>query len=148
MSSRSPQVRGRVREWALDRCAYCHAPQLLSWTSHEIDHIVPPGKGGTNGEENLCLSCRDCNLYKSENVQAIDPLTRDLVTLFHPRLHDWNAHFRWSEQGHRIEGRSPTGRATVQLLRMNEIPKVDLRELWVSWDLFPPHTDARATINE
>lgn len=144
MSVRSPQVRRRVREWALDRCVYCHAPESLSWSPHEVDHIVPANKGGTNDDENLCLGCRDCNLYKSDHIVATDPLTGESASLFHPRLQDWNTHFRWSVQGNKIEGSSPTGRATIHLLRMNEVAKVKLRELWVKWGEFPPPTDARA----
>jgi hypothetical protein len=32
-------------------------------------------------------------LRKGARLSAIDPTTGDTTQLFHPRLHDWNAHF-------------------------------------------------------
>jgi len=39
------------------------------------------------------------------------------VRLFHPRKDDWEKHFRW--EGALLLSRTPTGRATVQVLAMN-----------------------------
>lgn len=46
--------RGRVRCW------YCGTP-MQAW---HIDHKTPLARGGSNGSENLCLACADCNLKK------------------------------------------------------------------------------------
>jgi 5-methylcytosine-specific restriction endonuclease McrA len=46
--------RGRVRCW------YCGTP-MQKW---HIDHKTPLARGGSNGPENLCLACVDCNLKK------------------------------------------------------------------------------------
>ena len=46
-----------------------------------------------------------------------DPKLGGQVPVFHPRQQDWKEHFRWA--GFRVIGRSSSGRATVELLRMN-----------------------------
>lgn len=43
------------------RCAYCG--DLLS-NGYHIDHKTPVSRGGTNGPENLHLTCAKCNLRK------------------------------------------------------------------------------------
>lgn len=50
-------------------------------------------------------------------MTCLDPKSGAQVPVFHPRRQDWSEHFRWV--GFRIIGRTPTGRATVELLRMN-----------------------------
>jgi len=48
------------------------------------------------------------------------------VPLFHPRRDRWTDHFAW--EGAVVIGRTPVGRATVQLLAMNDWQRVELRE--------------------
>jgi hypothetical protein len=48
-----------------------------------------------------------------------------LVRLFHPRLDSWEDHFEVC--GALILGRTPIGRATVQLLAMNDDDRVEMR---------------------
>lgn len=43
-------------------CSYCKCG--IEQTFH-VDHIVPVSRGGTNGEDNLQLTCPSCNLRKS-----------------------------------------------------------------------------------
>lgn len=43
-------------------CAYCGCES----GPHEIDHIVPVKRGGTNDPDNLCVACRPCNISKSD----------------------------------------------------------------------------------
>lgn len=62
------------------------------------------------------------------NIASIDPETGVVVTLFHPRLQAWRDHFRTGKDG-RIVGATPEGRATVQLLEMNDPGRVQLRAL-------------------
>lgn len=45
-------------------CAYCEEPL----DGFEVDHIIPHSKGGTCELENLCISCRDCNLKKGASA--------------------------------------------------------------------------------
>jgi len=34
-----------------------------------------------------------------EHIEAVDPDTEVAVRLFHPREHEWTAHFQWSDGG-------------------------------------------------
>jgi hypothetical protein len=52
-------------------------------------------------------------------------VTLDIVPLFHPRNGDWSEHFVF-ESG-RIMGLTAVGRATAQLLAMNDIRRLELR---------------------
>jgi hypothetical protein len=59
-----------------------------------------------------------CNGRKYNKVAGIDPLTQELAPLFNPRKQQWQDHFTWSEDGLLIIGLTPTGRATVETLRV------------------------------
>ena len=120
-------VRNQVRERAGNVCEYCRIPQdALPWARFHIEHIRARQHRGTDALENLALSCRRCNSHKGPNLASIDPVTDELVQLFHPRTDHWEDHFTLSE--HRIMGRSPMGRATVALLNMNSPDRVQLRK--------------------
>jgi hypothetical protein len=67
---------------------------------------------------NLALACHRCNLKKGTNLTGVDPVSGELVRLFHPRQDRWEEHFL--VEGVRIEGRTPVGRATVRVLAMND----------------------------
>ncbi len=62
--------------------------------------------------------------------EARDPLSGDLVQLFHPRRNGWAEHFRLHLNG-RIEGRTAIGRATVAQLAMNRRTAMRARRLWL-----------------
>ena len=66
-----------------------------------MEHITPEAQGGTSDEENLWLSCRNCNEFKGIQTHARDMLTGRWVPLFHPRRQKWSQHFVWSEDGTR-----------------------------------------------
>jgi hypothetical protein len=74
---------------------------------------------------NLALACVSCSLRKGARRTAKDPQSGKQAPLFHPRDWRWTDHFRWI--GVRVEGISPTGRATVALLRMNREIAVAIR---------------------
>jgi hypothetical protein len=112
----------RVREAAGRRCGYCLSPQRLVMARLEVEHIIPRARGGTDEESNLWLSCPLCNRAKSDRISATDPNTGDEVSLFHPRRQRWADHFRWSDDGLRILGLTPTGRATVAALHLDSDP--------------------------
>jgi hypothetical protein len=82
--------------------------------------------------------CLLCNSHKGIHQQAVDPLTNQIVPLFHPVKQTWDDHFSWSENKTNIIGQTPTGRATIDLLKMNRPQLVFLREIWQSVDQFPP----------
>lgn len=100
----------------------------------EVDHIIPPVRGGTDDGDNLALACRACNLFKA------DHLTGDAGAperLFHPRRDDWAAHFHINEETGEITGSSLIGEATVTRLRMTAPPRLQARRLWRALGLFP-----------
>jgi hypothetical protein len=86
-----------------------------------------PSRWGETIFDNLCLACRSCNEFKASHNAGIDPSTGDETPLFHPRRERWGDHFAWSPDGARIEGLTPSGRATVITLRMNNAVVVAAR---------------------
>ena len=138
MSRLSLAVRRRAQRRARNLCEYCRT--LMDLTGHEftIDHILPEARGGTGDFDNLCFCCFWCNNYKQARTHALDPRTGQRVPLFHPRRDLWEEHFRWNASATRILGRTPTGRATIQALRLNRPSLVEARRIWVRHDLHPP----------
>lgn len=41
-----------------DKCWWCQRPCS---SEYEVDHLIPLARGGTNGPENIVISCRPCN---------------------------------------------------------------------------------------
>jgi hypothetical protein len=134
----SDAVRARVRAAAGDRCGYCLCHQRYVLGPHEVEHILPLAANGTDDEENLWLACARCNRFKGAQVEAVDPATGQACRLFNPRAQRWGEHFRWSADGERIEGLTPTGRATVAALRMNHEHSVAIRRNWTLAGWHPP----------
>ncbi|MBK9336737.1 MAG: HNH endonuclease [Lewinellaceae bacterium] len=54
---------------------------------------MPRSKQGSDDLENLALSCPACNAHKHTKLAALDPLTRKVVPIFHPRTQHWQEHF-------------------------------------------------------
>ena len=133
-----PEVRARVRAQAGNRCGYCLSPQRLVLALLEIEHIIPSACGGSDAEDNLWLACRLCNAYKAAQVVALDPESGQRVRLFDPRRQRWSDHFVWSEDGVRILGKTPCGRATVIALQMNNPVAVMVRTEWAAVGWHPP----------
>ena len=118
-------TRDFVRRRAAGRCEYCLLRQEYSDLTHHVEHIVAKQHGGSDDAGNLALACHRCNLRKGPNLTAIDPETRQVVPLFHPRSDNWAEHFIWESE--RIVGITCVGRATVQLLAMNDARRLELR---------------------
>lgn len=137
----SEALRQRVREAARHRCGYCLSPQSLVMGTLEIEHLVPRAQGGGDEEDNLWLSCSLCNRYKGTQTSAIDPLTGNNAQLFNPHHDSWSNHFRWSADGVRIEGLTPTGRAMVEALKLNNELAVEVRRNWVRAGWHPPEIE-------
>jgi hypothetical protein len=115
-----------VRRRAEGVCEYCRLPQhALPVSDFHIEHVTARQHGGPDDEGNLAVACERCNLYKGPNLSAIDPETRQVVPLFHPRRDSWDAHFE--VRGVAIVGLTPTGRATAALLNMNAPARLRLR---------------------
>jgi hypothetical protein len=118
------------------RCEYCQ----ISWENldlpFEVDHIIADHHLGQTRANNTCLACFACNRHKGPNVAGVDPATKKIVPLFHPRRHKWSRHFRWD--GAVVVGQTPTGRATIITLKINLDHRVDLRQGLIDEGVFPP----------
>jgi hypothetical protein len=123
-------LRDLVRERAGGCCEYCHLPQEFSELLFHMEHIIPRQHCHDDTAENLALACPACNLVKGPNLTGIDPLTKQVTTLFHPRRNKWNEHFGYD--GTRIAGKTSNGRTTVSLLRMNDAYRLRIRALLVA----------------
>lgn len=119
-------LRDFVRQRASNRCEYCRLRQRHTplFTFH-IEHIHAKQHGGTDDPLNLALACNRCNRAKGPNLSSFDPATGQMVRLFNPRTDTWEAHFVF--QGAVIVGCTPEGRATVELLKMNEAKRLRTR---------------------
>ncbi|NJO79933.1 MAG: HNH endonuclease [Cyanobacteria bacterium RM1_2_2] len=143
----SKEIRQQVRERANYLCEYCHSLEEASAARFEIDHIQPRSLGGTDVFENLALVCQRCNSYRYNFTEGIDPESQVPITLFNPRLHQWNEHFAWEKGGLVIRGRSSMGRATCDRLDLNDQKHnegaiVKARRLWIQGGWHPPSDDA------
>lgn len=127
MNPNYPFVSARARH----ACEYCRAPEAVFNLPFEVEHVKPRAHGGETTEDNLALSCRSCNLYKSDYVQAVDELTGQEVSLFNPRLNAWQEHFSIVEETGEVKGLTASGRATVSRLRINGAKQVAARKQWI-----------------
>jgi HNH endonuclease len=144
----SVALRRQVRLRADARCEYCHSPEKVSAARFEVDHTHPRSLGGSDDFENLALACQRCNGNRYNFIQAADPLTKQQVALFNPRVHQWAEHFQWSQEGCYILGTSAIGRATVVRLDMNDelhndAAIVEARAAWIGVGWHPPKDDPR-----
>jgi len=120
------KTRDAVRERAKSRCEYCSTPEwVTSFLPFHTDHIIARQHRSDDSLDNLALACDRCNAYKGPNLSSIDPVTDEVVELFHPRRQAWGDHFEEIEGV--IKGLTPQGKATVQLLNMNAKRRVQLR---------------------
>ncbi|MBZ0281934.1 MAG: HNH endonuclease [Anaerolineae bacterium] len=133
----SETLRQQVTKRAHGLCEYCQTAQLIVVTL-EIDHIIPESAGGATDLDNLCLCCRGCNSFKQDFQTGIDPNTDQEVALFNPRTQLWNDHFEWGEEGTMLMGKTATGSATIQRLRINRPTIIASRQLWVQAGWHPP----------
>jgi hypothetical protein len=131
------ELRDRIEARAGYRCEYCRAPQPICGYRFHLDHIRPIAGGGPDSLSNRCLACASCNLAKGDRTRAADPLTGREVSLFHPRRQVWNRHFRWSSDRKQILGTTPTGRATIEALDLNDELRVRARLFWFETGWLP-----------
>ena len=138
MSRISNQLQAKIRSHFKNRCCYCLLPQEILSNLLEIEHIFPIGQGGTDEEQNLCLSCRGCNGHKSTKISGLDTETNKTIRLFNPRKQIWSEHFEFAENFSKIIGKTPCGRATVGVLKINREQAVNARKIWVIAGWYPP----------
>lgn len=129
-----PDLRRLIAERAGYRCEYCLLPQAAALHRHEPDHIVPLQHGGVTDLTNLALACLRCNRHKGPNIGSFDPLTGQLVPLFHPRLQVWDQHFQIVDG--EIIPLTAEGRVTVRVLRFNDPDRLTERQRLLAARLF------------
>lgn len=141
----STSTRRVVRERAHLLCEYCHANERWQFVRFTIDHVLPQSAGGSDDADNLALACRNCNERRGNRLQGRDPTTGAVVPIFNPRRERWTDHFAWDAERIRIVGTTPTGRATVEMLDMNDDHRegavLHIRQRDVSDGYHPPPED-------
>jgi hypothetical protein len=133
MNPRYPPVARRGNH----RCEYCRAPEAIFNFPFEVEHVVPSSHSGSEDESNLALTCRSCNLHKSNQLTGWDDVGDVESPLFNPRTDRWVEHFEADIDRGEIRGLTTIGRATVGRLRMNDTTQVAARLLWIQLRLFP-----------
>lgn len=123
----SQEQRKRIIEQANNCCEYCLISQAQRLIRFQIDHVIARKHGGTDTEANLCLACYECNSYKGSNIASLDPLTGKITQLYHPRQQSWDEHFVLNDDS-TISGKTPEGRVTVVLLRLNTEERTQQRK--------------------
>jgi 5-methylcytosine-specific restriction endonuclease McrA len=126
VTARQRQV---VVERARECCEYCRSQARFATQSFSVEHITPRSQGGKTRLDNLALACQGCNNHKYTKTEGHDPVSGELVLLYHPRHHQWSDHFRWSDDFTLIVGVTPTGRATIEALQLNRMGLVNLRQV-------------------
>lgn len=142
----SAEQRRLVTERARGCCEYCRSQEKFATDYFAVEHIVPRHHGGLTELDNLALSCQGCNSHEYTKTQARDPVSGELVPLYHPRRDRWQDHFEWSEDFTLLLGRSAIGRATIEALHLNRQRVVNLRRaLRVTGSHPPPEPQERET---
>lgn len=132
------QQKKAVAERANGCCEYCRSQVRFAIQSFSIEHIIPRSQGGETVMDNLALSCQGCNNHKYNKTEGCDPVSGDLVPLYHPRNQQWSNHFVWNDDFTLIIGLTPTGRATVEALQINREGVVNLRRVLYTLGQHPP----------
>lgn len=131
-------IQRTILELSKNYCEYCILPSNFSTDFFHYDHIVPISLDCKTESENLARSCGICNNNKHDKIKFADPLTKQIVRLYHPRQDVWADHFKWSDDDMLILGITPIGRATISLLKLNRVNAVNLRKLLKMADMHPP----------
>ena len=109
------------------RCEYCLSREEFRPSAFSVEHIIPKAGGGTSDPGNLAYACQSCNNSKYAATSALDPVTGERASLFHPRRDVWAEHFCWTSDRQVLAGLTPTGRSTISRLRLNRPGVVRLR---------------------
>lgn len=120
------ELRRLIFERANHRCEYCLIHRNDHVLPFEVDHIIAEKHGGMTTQDNLCLSCWDCNHTKGSDIAGADPLTGLATFLFRPRTQLWLDHFSYKDGV--ISPKTPEGRVTVLLLQFNASERIAERQ--------------------
>ncbi len=131
-------LKSQVIERAQGNCEYCRSQARFATQAFSIEHITPQSKGGQTALDNLALACQGCNNHKYNKTKAADPITTEIVPLYHPRQQKWEEHFSWNEDFTLIIGITKIGRAFVEALQLNREGLVNLRRVLYRVSEHPP----------
>ncbi|HLP91848.1 MAG TPA: HNH endonuclease signature motif containing protein [Nostocaceae cyanobacterium] len=132
------QQKNFVLKRAKGCCEYCRSQVMFSTQSFSIDHIIPRNQGGKTTLDNLALACQGCNNHKYNKTESKDPVTGEVVSLYHPRQQQWSDHFTWNQDFSLVIGLTKIGRATVETLHLNRDGVVNLRRILYAMGEHPP----------
>jgi hypothetical protein len=79
-----------------------------------------------------------CNVRKSNQTHAPDPIDDEMAPLFNPRLQRWRDYFCWSADTRLIFGLTPSSRATVIAVSLNRQSAIAYRTLMIRNGTHPP----------
>jgi len=132
------QLKKVVGERAQGCCEYCRSQARFAIQPFSIENIIPKSQCGKTTLDNLALSCQGCNNHKYNKIEGRDPVSDDIVPLFHLRQQRWSDHFSWNDNFTLIIGLTPTGRTTVEALQLNREGVVNLRRILYAIAEHPP----------
>jgi hypothetical protein len=134
----SAELRQQVSVRAGGCCEYCRSQTHYATQAFSVEHILPRVQGGATRLDNLALACQGCNNHKYDKVEAPDPVSGQLVPLYHLRHDAWGTHFVWSDDFTLMIGLTSAGRATIDALHLNRDGVVNLRRLLYEIGQHPP----------
>ena len=134
----SNDLRKAVAERAGRVCEYCRSQEKYSPDPFVLEHIIPTSKRGENSIDNLAYSCQGCNSFKYNHIEGVDPANGIIASLFNPRNQSWDEHFTWNDGYSEIIGLTPTGRATIERMKLNRHGVINLRKVLFRAGLHPP----------
>lgn len=132
------QQRKAIVKRARGYCEYCCSQVRFATQPFSVEHITPRSQGGKTKLDNLALACQGCNNYKYIKTEVFDPVSGEIVPLYHPRRQRWDDHFAWNDDFTLIVGLTSTGRATVEALKLNREGLVNLRQMLYVMGEHPP----------
>jgi hypothetical protein len=137
----SSELKKIVRKRAHNCCEYCRSQERFATQAFSVEHIIPISQRGKSTINNLALACQGCNNHKYTKAKGMDPITGEIVSLYHPRKQKWRDHFSWNEDFSYVIGLTPAGRATVEALKLNRIGLINLRKILFISGEHPPEED-------
>jgi hypothetical protein len=136
MSKNIPDaLRREVAARAGYRCEYCRRPEIDSFIRYQADHIISRKHNGRTELDNLAHTCPVCNNAKGTDLATVLEDEEKLIRLFHPRKDYWYDHFDVIDG--EITGLTEIGKATINLLKLNEQNRVLERLDLIQAGLFP-----------
>ncbi|MDQ1317100.1 MAG: hypothetical protein QG641_93 [Candidatus Poribacteria bacterium] len=132
----SDELRRFVASRAENVCEYCLIYEHDTFFGCEIDHIISIKHGGSTNPDNLAYACALCNRNKGSDIGSILQQTGDFVRFFNPRKDLWTDHFHLN--GSFIQPLTDIGKATIQILNINDNCRILERQALIEAGRYPP----------